>query len=86
VPFDEDVPGEAAVYVLAERREMMGIRCTTQSDVQEADMVQQRDDEEGGSHATPADGTRVKQINDPLTRTDVDAPRIPFGTDPPSED
>ena len=35
---------------------------------------------------TAADATEDECINDPLTRTDVTAPRFPFGSQPSSEE
>lgn len=34
---------------------------------------------------TTADAAEDECINDPLTRTDVKAPRVPFGSQPSSE-
>jgi hypothetical protein len=35
---------------------------------------------------TAAEGAEDERINDPLTRTDVKAPRVPFGSQPSSEE
>lgn len=35
---------------------------------------------------TAADAAEDERINDPLTRTDVKAPRVPFGSQPSSEE
>ncbi len=43
-------------------------------------------DEADGDVESDADSPEGEGINDPLTRTDVEAPRVPFGADPPSED
>jgi hypothetical protein len=35
---------------------------------------------------TPAEGAEDERINDPLTRTDVEAPRVTFGSQPSPEE
>jgi hypothetical protein len=45
-------------------------------------------DEQGGEEsatAAPADVGDEGELNDPLTQSDVKAPRAPFKSDPPSE-
>ena len=39
----------------------------------------------GEDSQTPAEGAEDERINDPLTRTDVEASRVPFGSQPPPE-
>jgi hypothetical protein len=44
-----------------------------------------RDDERHEKPESPeiaADGAEDEPINDPLTQTDVEAPRVPFGSQP----
>jgi len=48
----------------------------------ESEDKQQCDDDS----QTAADAAEDESINDPLTRTDVKAPRVPFGSPPSSED
>ena len=44
-------------------------------------MPDQPDDEQQDSQEDDDEG-----INDPLTRSDVEAPRMPFGSDPDSDE
>jgi hypothetical protein len=43
-------------------------------------MAEVPDEEHHEEPEVAADGTEEKGINDPLTRTDVEAPRVPFGS------
>ena len=40
----------------------------------------------GEDSQTSAEGAEDERINDPLTRTDVEAPRVPFGSQPSPEE
>jgi hypothetical protein len=48
----------------------------------EAGNKEQRDEDS----QTFAEGAEDERINDPLTRSDVKAPRVPFGSQPSSEE
>jgi hypothetical protein len=41
---------------------------------------------EGDLDEKDTEGAEDRRTNDPLTRTDVKAPRVPFGGEAPSED
>jgi hypothetical protein len=43
-------------------------------------------EQDGEDSRTAAEGAEKERINDPLTRTDVKAPRVPFGSQPSSEE
>ena len=48
-------------------------------------MAEPGDEEQHEGPETAAEGTEDERINDPLTRTDVEAPRVPFGSQPSEE-
>jgi hypothetical protein len=45
-------------------------------------MTEARDDEHHEEPEITADGAEDERINDPLTQTDVEAPQVPFGSEP----
>ncbi|MBV9012911.1 MAG: hypothetical protein JO272_12835 [Pseudonocardiales bacterium] len=58
-----------------------------QHNVQELNMAESGDTQQHDedSHDV-ADAAEDERINDPLTQTDVKAPRVPFGSQPSSEE
>lgn len=49
-------------------------------------MTSEANKEQGEEPETGDDASREGGINDPLTRSDVEAPRAPFGSDPKWEE
>ena len=45
-------------------------------------MTEARDDEHHKEPEIAADSAEDEHINDPLTQTDVEAPQVPFGSQP----
>jgi hypothetical protein len=45
-------------------------------------MTEPRDEGDHEDDEVAADGAEDERINDPLTQTDVEAPRVPFGSQP----
>ena len=45
-------------------------------------MTEARDDEHHEEPEITANDSEDERINDPLTQTDVQAPQVPFGSDP----
>jgi hypothetical protein len=45
-------------------------------------MTEPRDEGHHEEDEVAADGAEDERINDPLTQTDVEAPRVPFGSQP----
>jgi hypothetical protein len=52
---------------------------------EEVHMPERPDDEQDEERSSGEEGSEVDTINDPLTRTDEEAPRKPFGSGPDSE-
>ncbi|MDQ3906207.1 MAG: hypothetical protein M3300_12380 [Actinomycetota bacterium] len=48
-------------------------------------MTEGRDDQRHEEPEIAADGAEDEGINDPLTQTDVEAPRTPFGSQPSAD-
>jgi hypothetical protein len=48
-------------------------------------MTEARDDEHQEEPETATDGAEEGRINDPLTQTDVEAPQLPFGSQPSAD-
>jgi hypothetical protein len=46
----------------------------------EVDVTEARDDEHHEEPEIAGDGADDERINDPLTQTEVEAPRVPFGS------
>ncbi|MGH3513314.1 MAG: hypothetical protein ACRDRB_13700, partial [Pseudonocardiaceae bacterium] len=58
-----------------------------QTQPQELNMTEPGNKEQHGEGSQTADeGAEDERINDPLTRTDVKAPRVPFGSQPSPEE
>jgi hypothetical protein len=54
---------------------------------QELNMTEPGNKEQHGEDSQAADeGAEDERINDPLTQTDVKAPRVPFGSQPSPEE
>jgi hypothetical protein len=45
-------------------------------------VTEAREEEHHEESEITADGSEDERINDPLTQTDVQAPQVPFGSDP----
>jgi hypothetical protein len=50
----------------------------------EVNVTEARDDEHREDPYSAAGSAENEDINDPLTRTDADAPRVPFGSEHPT--
>jgi cell division protein FtsL len=58
-----------------------------QHNVQELNMTESGDKQQHDEDSQDvADAAENERINDPLTQTDVKAPRVPFGSRPSSEE
>jgi hypothetical protein len=55
---------------------------TSANECLEVNMTEPRDEGDHEDDEVAADGAEDERINDPLTQTDVEAPRVPFGSQP----